>query len=318
MCKFSWTRLPLISKKNEKRIIHIHWETNIYGSAYAVVSIVRIVARFSTLWLLKCLGVRFIWTMHNLEAHDYPHVKIDKVGKYLMWKLADTIIIQEKKIAEQEYIFRQRKKIVWIPQGNYIGIYGPLWDGDREVLRSEYKIHKGEIVLLALGSIRPYKNLPTLIQIIKDIDDKVSNIKLLIMGKVTSDYEKIIRDQISGSHSIQILPGFVPDKDISRMFALADYSIFYYGESSLSSAAMIMSLSYGVPVITRNIPASEMIQDGINGFIFRTQDEMKTLLINLGQAPKLNRDVIMSSIDSQSWDLVAAKVIEAYINLWFL
>ncbi len=310
---FSWTKAFLIfNHKNEKNIVHIHWETNIYGSRYALISILRMILRFSILFVLKLTGIKIVWTMHNLEAHDYKHSEIDRLGKRIMWGIADRVIIQEKKIVED----KNNKKVVWIPQGNYVGVYGELSKVDQKVLKKQNGFDENSILLLALGSIRPYKALSKLIEQIEIAVNQGAKIHLLIAGKLADDYKEVMEEAVRGKNFITLKAGFVPDKEIPSILNMADYTIYYYSKSSLSSAAMIMSLSYGTPVITRDIPASEMVQEGINGFIYKNDDELIRLLKNLKSKSYFKIENVVSTIEDQSWGRVAKELRELYINLY--
>ena len=82
-------------------IIHIHWSIILYGSKWALKSLVLIKVNFLRLLFLKTFrGCKIIWTMHNYYAHDYPHHWIDRLGRRLLFALADVIIIQQKTAQE--------------------------------------------------------------------------------------------------------------------------------------------------------------------------------------------------------------------------
>ncbi len=313
--KFSWKSL-LFSRfsDTERHIIHIHWETNVYGSRFVLVSAFRITTRFFFLWILKLRGVKIVWTMHNVYAHDYPHPRVDALGKEIMWKLANTVIIQEKQFAQIEMKKRPRAHIEVIPQGNYVGVYGPLWKGDRKQIRESFGFTEQDVVLLSLGSVRPYKAIPDLIEVIKKASEENKHIKLLITGKISEEYKKIIIDAVAGNPAIVLKLGFVPDEKIPELLTVADYSVFYYKDSSLSSAAMILSLSYGTPVITRNIPASSMITEGINGYVFKTSLQLKNILMKLDSTLRQDRYTIISTIEQQTWNVVALDLSKIYSN----
>lgn len=314
--KFSWSILFQRFPEGERNIIHSHWETNIYGSKYILVSLIRMAWRFPALILFRMQGFKILWTMHNLKAHDYPHPWIDKIGKRIMWKLANKIIIQEKLVAEKETKTRKTSKIICIPQGNYVGVYGPMWEGNRIDLRLVYGLREEEVVLLALGSIRPYKELPPLIEVVNKIYNEGYKIKLIIMGKLSEDYRDIVESKTTGLNSVLLIPRFVEDSKIPEVLALADYTIFYYDESSLSSAAMIMSLSYGTPVITRDVPASGMIRENVNGHIFHSKSELEEILKKISSGEVFNKSDIIRTVEDQSWPNVTSKLREAYISLW--
>jgi len=314
--KFSWTKLLFgFRSKNERRIVHIHWETNIYGSEYAVISIIRMVYRFLGLRLLKLRGVKIVWTMHNLRAHDYPHPFVDAIGRELTRCLSDAVVIQEKTFASEEARRRPSARIVFIPQGNYVGVYGQLWRGDRNQLRESYDIKTGEIILLALGSVRPYKALPVLMKIVSEARRQGAPVRLFIFGKTSEKYERTIREEADKTEAVTLHLGFVPDHKIPEVLALADYSIFYYEDSSLNSAAMMLSLSYGTPVIIRKIPASEIITKQ-NGLVFQTAEELKNILLSLASVQPFDHNAIIDTVAHQDWPTVASKLCRLYNELF--
>jgi len=315
--KFAWYKALFIFNTNSKKnIIHIHWETNIYGSRFFLLSLFRMLDRFTLLLILKIKQVKIVWTMHNLEAHDYKHVWVDRLGKWIMWKLADKVIIQEQKIAEAKKLEKGSQKIVWIPQGNYIDVYGSLCAKGQKELKRQNGFLENDILLLALGSIRPYKELPTLIDQIEKVVNKGVKLHLLIAGKVSSDYKKIIENKVSGKSFVTLRPEFVPDEKIPEILAMADYTIYYYGESSLSSAAMIMSLSYGTPVITRNIPASEMVVHGKNGYVYKDNGELAGILQSFKSKSYFKPEEVIATISTQSWNRVASELRVIYIETY--
>jgi len=314
--KFSWKEL-LLSRPNtdEKRVIHIHWETNIYGSEYILVSIVRMIYRFIGLWLAKLRGARILWTVHNLRAHDYPHPRIDAFGRSIMWRIADAATIQQKSYAKQEISRRKSPQIYYIPHPNFIGTFGPLWKGNKEEARKHCGITSEDIALLAFGSVRPYKELPTLIDAVTVARARGAHVVLLIAGKASKEYAQIIIEKAKDNPGVILRLGFVENHEIPEYLAASDYSILYYSESSLNSGPLLVSLSYGVPVITRDMPASEVIVSGKNGFTFHDQRELEDMLVNLKKLDVSDKGAIMGTA-GPSWPDMAQELARAYRALW--
>ncbi|MFZ2072139.1 MAG: glycosyltransferase [Minisyncoccia bacterium] len=314
---FSWIKLLFLSfAKDERNIIHIHWETNIYGSKYIFVSLIRMLLKFPGFLLLKLLGIKIVWTVHNLYSHDYLHPRVDALGRFFMWKIADTVVVQQKKFEQSQLLFRPSKKIVFIQHPNFIGVFGPLWSGDKESLRNSYEIKSKEIILLAVGSVRPYKELPTLIDVINSSYKEGINVRLLIAGKASKEYGEIITNKVDNNPAIILRLGFVEMNEMSKLLALSDYSILYYGDSSLNSGPLILSLSYGVPVITRDMPASEIITKE-NGFVFHDSEELKNILRKLDKVTAFDRDAIIQS-SGPDWPTMAIKLNETFRDLWLV
>ncbi|MBX4195813.1 glycosyltransferase family 4 protein [Candidatus Parcubacteria bacterium] len=313
---FGWQKL-LFGKlpKEERHIVHIHWPTNIYGSKYAVVSIIRILARFPALWIMKLRGVKIVWTWHNMHSHDYPHPWIDDLGQFLTYHTADKVVIQEKTFAASERARRRTGKIAAVPPGNYIGVYGPVWEGDRDKLRKKFGVKKNEIVLLAIGSIRPYKALPQIIESVRRAKAKGAHIRLLIAGKASPEYAKVIDDKIGSDKAITMYSEYIPDERIPEFLAMTDYTIGYYSETALGSAAIMLSLSYGTPVITRDFPASELVTRGLGGFIFHDDEELVGTLTTL-RYPEVDKDVVIGTVKSQDWKSAGKRLRNVYKKLW--
>ena len=313
---FSWKKVLLTRpKENEKRVVHIHWPTNIYGSEYVLVSLVRGGARFIGLWILRLFGTKIIWTMHNMHGHDYPHPWIDTLGQWLMWHTANKVIIQERTFAASEKARRESKKIVCIPPGNYIDVYGPVFKGDKETLRKQYGLEKDDIVLLSIGSIRPYKALPEVIDVFNAASKANAKLRLLIAGKANKEYSKIILKHINNNPRITIRPEYIPDEKLPDILALADYTICYYTDSALGSAAIMVSLSYGVPVITRDFPASELVIQDKGGYVFHEDEELVEKLTKLNRSNVIPESVI-DTVRTQDWKQAGMKIQKAYKNLW--
>ncbi|MCI0542450.1 glycosyltransferase [bacterium] len=315
--RFSWKHLLFAPyEKDERRIVHIHWETNVYGSKYFFVSLAKIAFKFPLFWLLKKIrGVKIIWTMHNLKSHDYPYPKIDSFGRALMWSLADKVLLHEKSFAKSESQ-KRKKDIECIPPGNYIGVYGPLWEGNKDTLREAYGLSPKSIVLLALGSVRPYKALTPLIESVIEVSERGIPVHLHIAGKATKEYGNEIRGVVGENKHITLSLQYTDDKDIPVLHGLADYSVLYYGDSALGSAAILLSLSYGVPVICRDFAVSELVIPGKNGFKFHEKSGLVDVLETLPRAVKFDKQAVMSTVADWDWKKMGEATRRAYVNLY--
>ena len=278
-------------------IIHIHWSSQLYGSRFLLKSIASLATNFFRLWYLKQHGCKIIWTMHNLSAHDFPHPWIDWMGRKFLFVLSDAIIIQQK--SAQESLSRRfpRKRIVHIPLGNYIGLYGNWYSQEHR-----------DIVLLSFGLVRPYKKIDEIIRVVRQSGQ---NIRLCIVGKASDAYAKNLKTLIGDSSSIAFENRFVPDNEVAGLLGGADYSVFWFDDSVLTSSGIILSLSYGLPVIARKSPATEKIHDGRNGYLFTNADTLLDILLKLPHTRKLEHEDIIGTVRNDSQEYVA----EQFMNL---
>ena len=280
-------------------MVHIHWESNLYGSAYLWVSLVRMLYRFPLLFLARSFGARVVWTMHNLSAHDYPHPPIDRLGRYLMWRLAQGVIIQNKVVSEEMRLRHTGKVVRYIPHGNYVGVYGPM---------QPPQAHEG-VVLLALGAVRPYKRLEMLVDAVKE----APSTRLVIAGKADRAYVAELRRRAAGA-PVEI-QDFVPDEKVAEYFSTGDYAVFTHSESSLTSGAVIVALSYGVPVIALPMPAAELVEEGRNGFVVEDKAALVALLKKLPSLPRMPQEKVVASVNAYSWERVGKETRAVYAQL---
>ncbi|MEK7083849.1 MAG: hypothetical protein AAB932_01290, partial [Patescibacteria group bacterium] len=97
----------------------------------------------------------------------------------------------------------------------------------------------------------------------------------------------------------------------AQLLGSADYAIFWFDDSVLTSSSIILSLSYGLPVICRRIPAAEKIRDGINGYVFDATEDLQELLKRLPSLPKPKPQDVITSVAHDTPELVA----EQFMNL---
>lgn len=259
-------------KKGEKNILHIHW--------YAPKKI------FYYLFLKFYYNAKIVWTLHNNFAHDYKYPRIDKIVRSILLFFTDAVIIQQKSAVVRH------KNVFYIPHVHYVGAYGP---------RKE-KIATPFITLLSLGAIAPYKMNEKLIDAVRDLP-----VRLLVVGKGDPSYVSSLKTY----PNVEVKNMFVPDHEMPKYLALADYSIFYYDDSELTSGGLILSLSYNVPVIIRNIPCAEIINEE-NGIVFEYEGELRHILEHLEKP--VGRDTIHSVIEN-SPEHIAQKIKNVYESL---
>lgn len=285
-------------------IIHIHWEAVMYGSRYVLKSLALMLVNFSLFWFLKNFyGYKICWTMHNYRSHDYPHPKLDAIGQKVVFSLADGVIIQQKAVFEKWHQKYPDKKIIYIPLGNYIGAYKRTGKS-RDEVRMDFGFLPQDTVLLSFGTVKPYKKVDNIIKVFKEVEVD-SRLKLCIIGAAKEKYAEYLNSLISGYPQIVFINRFVDDAEVADILQMADYSVFWYDDSVLTSAGVNLSLSYGLPVIVRNIPAVERVKDGENGFLFDSGEELSNIFKKLPSTPKPETEKVIQSIVDDNWQKLA-------------
>lgn len=298
-----------------KNIIHIHWSTIIYGSRFAIKSILLMSFNIALILILKFLyNAKIVWTVHNYYAHDYTHRSIDNIGRYLLFKLSNAVVTQEE-TSYKEYLQKYgTTKIKYIPHGNYIDCYGPIVERKNDLRRS-LGFDENDIVLLSIGAIAKYKRNESIIESVKIARKYLPNLKLLIVGKGKEEYINSLYKLIGDDHGIVIKNNFVQDIEMPNYLSICDYSIFFYDSSEMTSGAIILSLSYGVPVISRNIPGAERVR-GNSGFVFDNTGMLNDILKNkIKKFDNSTRNDIIDTVRNDSWKSVSMALYKLYNSL---
>lgn len=309
---FSWRSIALSLIRQKSTLIHIHWETNVYGSAYRLVSLLRGGLRFVGLSILRVCGARIVWTLHNPRSHDYPHPRIDALGRAIMWRLAQVVIIQNDGECVRQRKAHPSQRICFVPIGNYVGVYGARRDHERATLRNTLGYVPSDIVLVSLGLVRPYKGYEQVIDAVLAVSLRGIPIKLLIAGKGDSSYIQALHARAGNSPAIVIREGYVPDEEMSSLLAVSDFGIIAYNDGALASAVLMMLLSYGVPALIAHMPAAEVVHDRVNGFHIGAETSLAEFLEKLPLKPRLDRDRVAESMKPYEWARVARDTLAAY------
>ncbi len=299
-----------LKNPNARQVVHVHWSVMLFGSRFLLKAILKLFQSVILLAILKAMNVRIVWTMHNLIAHDFPYPRLDRLARKFFWILSDVIIIQQKSVADQLAKQYPNKTIRYIPLGNYIDAYGPSSD-ERQAFRKRLHISEQAVVVLSLGLLRPYKHVEELIDVV--IAAQVPELVLVIAGPAKPAYAKSLQVRIADNPAIKLIDTYIPDAEVAGYFALADWSVFWYDRSTLTSASIMLSLSYGVPVACRDVPAADILTNE-NGFIFKDRASMIAFLKSLPNLKPLSLGQVVDSVRRYDWDEIARQTLQTYVN----
>jgi beta-1,4-mannosyltransferase len=240
--------LPLVRawlQRGRPPVVHLHW-THVYlGGAGAPGTIER--ARFDwQLRTLKRLGVRLVWTIHNLGAHDSALGSAERTVHRDLFLRADAVIAHCAAAADaaaQCYGLSavERARISVIPHGNYIDVYPG--DVQRAEARARLGVLSGVRLLAFVGAIRPYKGLEALIASFRAIPNPAA--QLLICGdpRPASEGEALVI-AAAGDPRIRIDLRFVPADELPVILAAADAVVLPFRDV-LTSGSAVLAMSHG-------------------------------------------------------------------------
>ncbi len=307
-----------VVRKWRADVLHLQWLHSFLVKSTLFKSAVSTFLFISQLIVLKILGVRIVWTVHNLKNHNNKYLAIDQIGTAAVARLSDSIIAHCESAKHEivnEFNLRHSNKVSVIFHGNYINCY----ENNLEKLKARelLNINESKLVLLFFGLIRPYKGIVELIEAFEQL--KYDDLELLIVGKVWEDslhLAELIQQKSEVNDSITFIPGFVDDNDIQIYMNACDAVIFPYRDI-LTSGAVQLAISFGRACIAPRIGCIGETLDDQGALLYDSVHDagllqaMKDAYIRRDRLSKMGKHNYELS-EQFSWKRVAELTLKVY------
>jgi glycosyltransferase involved in cell wall biosynthesis len=233
-----------------------------------------------SLEVLKSSGGRIIWTIHDDDLHVFPSelARVTELRSYLV-RSADLLHVHSESTRNDivEDFAADPEKIVVLHHPSYATIHPRLPES--------IGIRPGRRRLLCFGYVSPYKDYVGLARALAALPAG-SFSELTIAGKLSEGFD-LPKDQFSASVRLNLFLGFVPDDEVSSLFANADFVVLPY-LSGLTSGVAALATGFGVPVIAPRLGAiSEIVAQQNLPFLY-DPDDPDGLRLALAMASELN------------------------------
>jgi glycosyltransferase involved in cell wall biosynthesis len=253
--------LPILLKQGKPNVVHLQSMYLFFLKPSRLMSLIKLVIFVSQLLILRMMGVKIVWTAHDLKNHSNRYLKIDRFGTTLVTWLVHAIIAHcdaAKREVITAFRLRNADKVFVVPHGNYIDYYEN--NIDRVKARKALNIPQSSPMFLFLGWIRGYKGVLEMIDTFKEL--QYDEAQLVIAGKPSPEQlDELIKQKIAGDQNIQFISGFVPDDQIQVYMNACDVVIFPY-KDILTSGAVLLAMSFGKACIApRKCCIAEVLDD---------------------------------------------------------
>lgn len=301
-------------------IIHFHWLDPLFQvpSRNKFKSIFKSIFFILQLLLLKIVGIKIVWTVHNLKNHENLNLILDRICSVVIIWLSSAIITHCNAAKEElikSFSGINKNKIFVIPHGNYIESYENKIE--KSTARERLGLQKSGTVFLFLGLIRPYKGVFELIDTFKQLDSNETY--LVIAGKVYRDNPEItdtLIQKISDDQRIKFIPGFVPSEQIQFYMNACDVVIFPYRDV-LTSGAVLLAMSFGRACIAPYKGCIGEVLDDSGAFLYQIDDEsgliqaMKTAIHKKSELSFMGQHNLYLA-EKYNWKHIAEMTSEVY------
>jgi glycosyltransferase involved in cell wall biosynthesis len=259
-----------LSLRRKAKIFHFHF--------FAIASLQFLLVLFA-----KMLGKKVVITCHDVESF-VESIESKTLAK-ITYKLSDAIIAHNE-VSRRELVERLSvpyKKITVASSGNYLHVSES--SESSAVARNKLGLSSDATLLLFFGQIKATKRLDLLLQSFSDLDAG-SSVKLVIAGRPWKTdfaiYNKII-DELGIRDNVILDIRFIPDSDMVNYYAAADFVVLPYARI-YQSAVVLMSMSFGKPVIVSNLEGfTDIVSPDSDGLVFESGNRV-SLTKNLRKA----------------------------------
>lgn len=288
------------------RLIHIHWTAPFCLPGQSRFTFVR---RLSQLWFgfwlrsAARLGMRLVWTAHNVLPHD-PVFADDIAARRALVMASDLVIAHSNEtLAGLSEIGAVPRRVVVIPHGPFDSVQQENGtEGNFDFFR-----------FLFIGRVKPYKGVEDLLAAFESLPAG-SRSHLTVAGQCQ---DPALLDRLqSYAHrpnvSVLVGPERLPDAEVSRLLLEAHVVVLPFRAVTTSGSA-ILAISHGKPVV---IPESASMIDIPDTAAIRYDGSIDGLVKALERVA--NMSIIELSVMSEaafkhahtvSWEEIAARTI---------
>lgn len=265
--------LPLLSS-GTRIMLHVQWTSDVLRDAGTEAEAKDKAGAFvGLLDAFLGAGGRLVWTVHNGLPHDCRFPRIEAGIEQAVADRARLVHVLSRGTVDAvaQWFTIDPAKTVSIPHPHYLGSYQDFVPRDQA--RYDLGLLPDEIVYAFVGAIKPYKGLDLLL----DAFDTVCGSggpprRLLVAGRATGDpHTQEVLDRCLLHPQVVLRQHPVPDGEMQYYLRAADIAVLPY-RRSLNSGVLLLALSFGLPVVAPDSPATAEITTADVARTFRPDD----------------------------------------------
>ncbi len=298
--KCLWNTLLLL-RKEKFDIVHA------YGLRVSLmVRLMRLLAPLRRL----CIGIRGVDEQRNAIESSLDHITE---------RLVDKVVCNSHSVADVRMLREKTKasKIEIIPNGIDTMRFDPT--RYQEITRSKLGINHEGFLIACVGNFRPEKDHRNLIEAVAKISNKISGVKILLVG------QDPMREEIERLVSEKQLEDFFcftgPRQDIPELLMVCDAFVLPSRNEGMPRALMEAMLM-GLPVITTDAGGTpEVIENNISGLMVPKQNPdalaegLLKIVCDSSLRMHLGRAARKRILEHFSLDVIVNRYIEFYNSL---
>jgi beta-1,4-mannosyltransferase len=237
--------LSLLWRYGRPDVLHLHWISGYVVSRFRSWTVLASALLVAELLAMRMLGVRIVWTIHNLVEHKKRNVRFELWIFRWIARICHTLLVHcehaRSAVANAYGVADPEERIVVAPHGNYIGNYPDVVE--RPEARADLLLPAESFVYLFFGMIQPYKGVEELIESFGALEDPAA--RLLLAGTCRdSDLERrIVAAAVRDRRIVPILQ-HIEDGNVQYYMHAADVVVLPFSDVFTSGSA-VLAMSFG-------------------------------------------------------------------------
>jgi len=231
------------------QVLHLHW---VHRYLEPLLGRRSWAARRTLLELqvLRRLGVRIVWTLHNIGEHGGTRGRVEMLFHRQLVELADAVICHceaSRRLAIDAYGLpaSTHDRLQVVPHGNYAGWYADTLG--RDAARAALGLAATDRAFLFVGQVRGYKGVDELLDVFRSID--APDARLIVAGRPDRVQTQTgLERRAAADPRVTLALGLVPDDRMQVYLRAADAVVLPYRDV-LTSGSAILAMTFGRPVI---------------------------------------------------------------------
>jgi glycosyltransferase involved in cell wall biosynthesis len=298
-------------------ILHIHWPESLLETRNSLALAASAAKFLSLLFGIRKRGTKLIWTAHDLKPHDLVYPKVEPWFWNRSLALVDGVFALSASGLQTVRAAYPRLETVpgfVTPHGHYRGVYPNSVEATEA--RARLGVPANATVVTFFGQIRPYKNVPQLIDVVRQLSG--TDIALFVCGRLSKRVElgEVIRQRTKFDPRIRLELRYIPIDEVQLYLKAADLLVFPY-KDIFNSGSALLGLSFDRPILVPNRGALPELRAAVGADWVYTYDEALTPAIlkdALDWAKRTPRPKT-APLGAYEWPHIAAATIKGYTEM---